>query len=266
MTRKRASLAPAPNVQVTVRQGHIPSSTQDYAAKKIGHVASYSDEPVLFAHIVMNMVADPARERPAQAEATLDVNGTPVRAHVAAKHMLEAVDMLEDRLRRQLVQLEDRVRTRHNWIGLAEDHEWRHGDLPTARPEYFPRPVEDRTVVKRKTFAVEAATPDEAAYDMDLVGHDFWLFTDLSTGREAVIHRLPEGGYGLRGTVGEKERTQTISQVAPEGPAPTMTDKQAVAHLDVGGEPFVFYLDPGTGRGRVLYRRYDGHYGLITPA
>ena len=33
-----------------------------------------------------------------------------------------------------------------------------------------------------------------------------------------------------------------------------------------GGEPFVFYLDPETGRGRVLYIRYDGHYGLITAA
>ncbi|MBO1414556.1 sigma 54 modulation/S30EA ribosomal C-terminal domain-containing protein, partial [Streptomyces sp. FH025] len=31
-------------------------------------------------------------------------------------------------------------------------------------------------------------------------------------------------------------------------------------------QPFVFYTDTSTGRGNVLYRRYDGHYGLITPA
>ena len=43
-----------------------------------------------------------------------------------------------------------------------------------------------------------------------------------------------------------------------------MTEEQAVEHLDLAGDAFVFHLDPGTGRGRVLYRRYDGHYGLIT--
>jgi acyl dehydratase len=43
-----------------------------------------------------------------------------------------------------------------------------------------------------------------------------------------------------------------------------MTEEQAVAHLDLAGDPFVFHLDPATGRGRVLYRRYDGNYGLIT--
>jgi len=45
-----------------------------------------------------------------------------------------------------------------------------------------------------------------------------------------------------------------------------MTEDQAVTHLDLGGDPFVFYVDAGTGRGRVLYRRYDGNYGLISPA
>jgi ribosomal subunit interface protein len=264
MTRKRSSLAPAPTVQVSVRQGHVSPQTQEYAAEKIGHVAAYSHEPVLFAHVVLQRAPDPARQRPAMAEATLDVNGTPVRAHVAAEHMWEAVDLLEERLRRRLVQLEDRVRTRHNWIGLAGDHEWRHGDLPTSRPEYFPRPVEDRTVIRRKTFALEVETPDEAAYDMELVGHDFFLFTDLSTGRDAVIYRRPDGEYGLRGAVGVTE--QTVAAMVAEGPAPVMSEREAVAHLDVGGAPFVFFVDPVSGRGRVLYRRYDGHYGLIIPA
>ncbi len=266
MTRKRSSLAPAPTVQVSVRQGHVAAQTQEYAAEKIGHVASYSHEPVLFAHVVLQRAADPARERPAMAEATLDVNGTPVRAHVAAEHMWEAIDLLEERLRRRLVQLEDRVHTRHTWIGLAGEHEWRHGDLPTARPEYFPRPVDDRKVIRRKTFALEVESPDEAAYDMELLGHDFFLFTDLSTGRDAVVYRRPDGDYGLRGAVAASGDAETVSPIVLEGPAPVMTEEEALARLDMGSEPFVFALDPASGRGRVLYRRYDGHYGLITPS
>jgi hypothetical protein len=39
----------------------------------------------------------------------------------------------------------------------------------------------------------------------------------------------------------------------------------ALARLDATGAPFVFLADADTGRGNVVYRRYDGHYGLITP-
>jgi hypothetical protein len=42
--------------------------------------------------------------------------------------------------------------------------------------------------------------------------------------------------------------------------------EDAIAILDLGDEPFVFFLDEQTGDGSVVYRRYDGHYGLITPA
>ncbi len=264
MTRRQTSLAPPPTVQVTVR-GPIPLRVQDYASRKIGHVARYSHEPVLHAQVVLMMMADPARQKPALAEASLDVNGTPVRAHVAAVHMWEALDLLEDRLRRQLVQLESRIRTRHRWLGAAQEHEWRHGDLPSARPEYFPRPVGEREVVRRKTFALAPQTPDEAAFDMELLGHDFYLFTDLSSGEDAVVYHRLGGGYGLRGDVGVAELAGTVSAVEFEGTAPTMTEQDAVDHLNRAGEPFVFYRSPTSGRGRVLYRRYDGHYGLITP-
>jgi hypothetical protein len=42
--------------------------------------------------------------------------------------------------------------------------------------------------------------------------------------------------------------------------------QQATQRLDDGGEPFVFFANAMTGRGNVVYRRYDGNYGLITPA
>jgi hypothetical protein len=47
--------------------------------------------------------------------------------------------------------------------------------------------------------------------------------------------------------------------------APELTLPQAQQRLDVDDEPWLFFKDPASGRGQVLYRRYDGHYGLITP-
>jgi ribosomal subunit interface protein len=281
MSSKHTRSAPAPEVQVTVRGGEVPADSRDYAAEKIGHVADFSTRPVLYAHVVLEVVGDPARMRPALAEATLDVNGTPLRAHVAAADTHEAVDLLEGRLRRQLVQLEGRVQNRHHRTGVAGEHEWRHGDLTQGRPEYRDRPVEERTVVRHKMLALQATTPDEAVGDMEQVGHDFFLFTDRSSGQDAVVYRLPAGGYGGHTADGARLHLGTshlgtshpgtseaaTSQTAlPEGAgaAAPMTEEQAVEHLDLAGDPFVFHLDPGTGRGRVLYRRYDGHYGLIT--
>ena len=50
-----------------------------------------------------------------------------------------------------------------------------------------------------------------------------------------------------------------------EAPAPEMTEEEAADRLDSSHEPFVFYKDISTGRGAVLYRRYDGHYGVVEP-
>ncbi|HMQ26855.1 MAG TPA: sigma 54 modulation/S30EA ribosomal C-terminal domain-containing protein [Acidimicrobiales bacterium] len=47
---------------------------------------------------------------------------------------------------------------------------------------------------------------------------------------------------------------------------PECSVTEATEQLDVDVLPFVFHLDPATGRGSVVYRRFDGHYGCITPA
>ncbi|MFD0332117.1 sigma 54 modulation/S30EA ribosomal C-terminal domain-containing protein [Streptacidiphilus monticola] len=44
-----------------------------------------------------------------------------------------------------------------------------------------------------------------------------------------------------------------------------MTLAQAVQRLEVAALPFVFFIDPATGRGSVLYHRHDGNYGVIRP-
>lgn len=250
-------------VGITLR-GDIPESTVDYARTKVQHAVSYAHEPVLSAHVVLTESKDPAVERRYRAEASLDVNGTPVRAHATASDMKGAVDRVEGRMQRALVQNADRVRTRHRWIGEAAEHEWRHGDLPTHRENHFPRPLEQREVLRRKTFALEPMTPDEAAFEMDLLGHDFYLFTDRRSGEDAVIYHKGGGQYGLAGASVPNGTPPALFGLAEA--APKLTEEEARTRLDLGGEPFLFFVDPESGRGRLLYLRYDGHYGLITPA
>jgi hypothetical protein len=48
-------------------------------------------------------------------------------------------------------------------------------------------------------------------------------------------------------------------------PVPTIGVDDAIELLNLSDEPFVFFVDASSGRGAVLYRRYDGHYGLVSP-
>ena len=48
-----------------------------------------------------------------------------------------------------------------------------------------------------------------------------------------------------------------------EHPAPVLTLAEAISRLEWLSQPFVFFVNPATGRGRLLYHRYDGHYGLV---
>jgi len=51
--------------------------------------------------------------------------------------------------------------------------------------------------VKNKSFAIKPMTPEEAALQMDLLGHDFYFFTNSETEQAAVVYRRHDGDVGL---------------------------------------------------------------------
>lgn len=250
---------------VTTIRGGVTPDQRRYAVEKLTRLAKLAHWPVLFARLELRQEADPALERPAVAKASLDLSGRQVRAHVAAPTMEAAVDELEARLRRRLEILEEHREARRTETGLPTTGEWRHGNLPSHRPGYFPRAAEERDVVSHKTFAGALMSPEEAVFEMELLDHDFLLFTNATTAADNVVYRKPDGGYGLMFDGEDPSRVSAYADsisVDP-APAPTLVFHAAIERLDADDEPFVFFIDATTGRGRVLYRRYDGHYGLI---
>ncbi len=269
--RPRGRRAPPPPVQpevTVVARDPRAGEARDYAERKVRRVIEAIGAPVLHARVTLSMAPDPAVERPARAEAALDVNGQMVRAHVAAHSLDEAVDLLEPRLRGRALHAAERVRTLHLRPPEAPPGEWHHGEAPTDRPAWYDRPPEDREVVRRKTFALDELTVDEAAFDMGMLDVDFYLFYELATGGDAVLHRRADGHLGLRRlhSVDLPPATEAAEVVLEPDAAPALTLNDAVEWLDVAGEPFVFFRNLESGRANIVYRRYDGHYGLITPA
>ena len=129
------------------------------------------------------------------------------------------------------------------------------------------RPPEERTIARRKSYALAHETPDEAVADAELLGYDFHLFTEKSTGEDSVIYRSGDG-YRL---VLARPRTHRLGPVDPSitvcpAPAPRLSMAGAIARLEAAGQPFLFFVNAETSRGNLIYHRYDGHYGLIGPA
>ena len=252
-----------PTISVVV-VGDVPDAVVAYAVDKIADVHALTDTPVLFGRLSLVHEGDPARERPAIVKVSLDLNGEVVRVHVAAHTMHEAVDLLLGRLRDKLGHRAERRDALRRRVPVSPGGMWRHGDLPAERPEYFDRPAGERQLVRRKTFATEEITADEAAFDMEQLDFDFYLFRDLADHTDAMIERR-DGGYRL--TLAGEATAGRASGVAPMEvaslPAPGMSLASAIERLDLSGDRFLFFVDDASGRGNVLYRRYDGHYGLI---
>jgi hypothetical protein len=97
---------------------------------------------------------------------------------------------------------------------------------------------------------------------------EFHLFTEVGSGQDSVLYRAGDTGYRLAQIAPRPDdvRMSTTPVTVSAQPAPRLTVDEAVNRLELTGLPFVFFLDADHARGQVLYRRYDGHYGLITPA
>jgi len=257
-----ANDAAAVDVHVSTR-GAISDAQRDLARDKIARLVRLCREPVRVAQVRLVIESGPARDRPAEVEAVLDIDGKIARAHVAAATITEAVDLVVDRLRRRIERLEDRRHRLPERRAATNQARSGHAEVPAQRPEYSARSIDERDIVRRKSFALEPLSLDEAAFDLDALAHDFYLFREQTTMRDCVL------SYGTDGLelAHPDDATPDVSAISvPVRLRPVaaiqMTEVEARERLDIGHERFVFFMAP-TGRGNVMYVRRDGHYGVI---
>ncbi len=257
-----ANDAVAVDVQVSSR-GAITEAQRTQARDKISRLARLCREPVRVAQVRLVVESGPGRDRPAEIEAVLDIDGTVARAHVAAATIPEAIDLVVDRLRRRIERLEDRRHRLPERRAATNGARSRHAELPTQRPEPLARDVDERDVVRRKSFALEPLTLEEAAFDLDALAHDFYLFREQTTMRDCVLF-YGDDGLELAHPADVSPDLASVAVTVRARPvvAITMSEADARERIDVGHERFVFFVSP-SGRGNVLYLRNDGNYGLI---
>ncbi len=254
MTRLRHR--PARDIRVEIR-GELPREDAEYARSRCLALVADLGPDAHAARLRLGGPSDRSVTRPAIARAAVDLDGAGrVRVELAAVTVRESVDLVLGTLAgraRRLRELGD--------IGLAAAYE------SAYRPQYVPRPLAERRIARRKSVPLARRTPEQAVREMLALDYRFHLFSDALTGQDAVVHRMPgDGGFRLvRAHSTARLDGSALPLTGSAHPAPRLDPFDAARQLWLTCWPFVFHTDPGDGRGRVLYRRYDGHYGLITP-
>ncbi|MEY9940163.1 sigma 54 modulation/S30EA ribosomal C-terminal domain-containing protein [Streptacidiphilus sp. MAP5-3] len=258
----------SPDLQVTVLGGELSSATTELARATVQELLNDTGEHARAADVRLSRTRQ-ATGRPAMAEAVLAVEGGTVRAQVAADTMAEAIAVLRDRLDIQLSRMEW---ARRGHAAPDSDHsgitDWRQGIEPLRRPTRVQLPADQRVISRHKDVALVRESIDQAAFTLETMDFDFHLFTESGSGQDSVLYRFGPGPFRLAQVAPDPEglTPPTVQVTVLKSAAPVLTVAEARASLDASDHPFLFFADPASGRGAVLYARYDGHYGLISPA
>ena len=186
------------SITVTGRKMPVTDALREYAEEKIGNSKKVMDIAPLVAEIVLYVEKNPANPRPAVCEGTLRTKGHIIRVEEHEEDMYAAIDVAAAKVVRQLRKYKTKVvdrklRAADETIRMAEPAAAGELDVDGLMQEL----AADDEVVRVKTIEFEPLTEEEALVKIDLLGHDFFAYTDRDSGMVNVLYRRDDGGYGL---------------------------------------------------------------------
>jgi putative sigma-54 modulation protein len=188
------------DIEVRGKNRPVPSRLDAVAREKVARIAKFTHD----AGRVEVDFAEQQHRRASEAqlcEITVHLKKHFVKAHACAPEPETALDLAVDKIGHQVARIKDkrvsrshpRQRNGSNGNGesaMAPDDVLADADAPDAR------------IVKTKRFTAKPMDPGEAALQLQLLGHEFYLFTNSETGRAAVLYRRHDGDLGLIETTG----------------------------------------------------------------
>lgn len=173
----------------------VTEAIREYVHQKIekaaGHYQNLTNEIDVHLSVEKNPRIIPSQN----AEVTLFVNGSVIRAEESSENLYASIDLVADKITRQLRKYKEK----------------RSGSVHTRQKVEVDLPVQDivegldtnrvpelpSDVVRSKYFAMSPLSVDEALERLELVDHDFYVFQNAETGQINVIYERNHGGYGL---------------------------------------------------------------------
>lgn len=192
------------DIILRARNCEVATKVKEEARRKVEHATRIFDR-IIDTEICFSEENNPRIPEPASVEITARSKGHTVRAVGSGHDHHEAIDKAIARLERQLRRYKTRLVDR----GRRPRHdEGRTGpELPDVRVSNRDGSADDDAlpkIVRRKQFELTAMFPEDAIWQLEMLGHDFYLFTNAGTGQPNVIYRRDGGDVGLiEGTASE---------------------------------------------------------------
>jgi len=175
------------NLQVKGRNLEVSDQIRKYAEDKLGKLDRLVNDPTRI-ELELAVEKNPSIADNHVAEATVWTKGPVLRAREASGDMKASIDQLVDKLERQVKRYRDKKRPRK--------HDRPDGVIQEPAT-LEPPEVGTTTIVKTKQSAVKPMAPDEAVLQLELVGHDFFVFRNAESDEVNVVYRRRDGDYGL---------------------------------------------------------------------
>ena len=169
----------------------VTDALREYAEEKIGHLDHYIDHGILDAHVTMRT------ERNDQiVDVMLNLRHYLIKAEERSPDMYASIDLVRDRLEQQIRKYKTRRRERHhrqNGKGADSDQSLSMADVAEVADGVPAAP----RIVRSKAFAMKPMDPEEAVHQMELLGHDFFVFLNAETEQVNVLYKRKSGDLGL---------------------------------------------------------------------
>jgi putative sigma-54 modulation protein len=186
------------DLHVIVQGKHIAvtPALRAYAEEKVGRLARYFDH-AQEAQVVLSVERRSGKIGRAQVvEVTVRGDGVLLRGEEASADMYASIDLVVEKLKKQIARYRSRFIDRRR---LAES---RRKTAAMARADRILRAGPGRgargpQIVRTKRFAMKPMTAEDAALQMELLGHDFFVFRNASTLEVNVVYKRADGNYGV---------------------------------------------------------------------
>ena len=187
------------SITVSGRKMAISDSLREYATEKIGASTKVMDINPLDVEVMLYREKNPANPRPACCEVTLRTKGHIIRAEEHEDDLHTAIDVAAAKVERQLRKFKTRVIDRKGQADRAAAEELmpRQTEEVALDLDQLMDELSDDEIVRVKEIEFAPMTQEEALVQIDLLGHDFFVFTERDTNLVCVLYRRDGGGYGL---------------------------------------------------------------------
>ena len=173
-------------LQVKGKNVDVTDSLKDYALQKLGKLEKHLNDAARL-ELELQVEKNPSISQNQIAEATVWTKGPVLRARESSTDMKASIDQLVEKLERQARRYRDK---RRRGPSRGNNDQGVEG-IPVVLSEETP------VIVKTKQFAIKPMTPEEAVLQLELIGHDFFVFQNADTNDVNVLYRRRDGNYGL---------------------------------------------------------------------